>query len=452
MAGKSGVQPSEILEQRENIRRPKLLFLARPFPPLRAIGCVRTWNMAKYLARSGWDVTVVTPLPSVWRDVEDTGELSIRLGKEGIQRILTQYWWRFLEPGGLICCNRGLPWVLGGVCRRLVRWLQVDTGIGWAKAAELACAFLTPNDVDLILATGSPFSSFGLAKRVSDRLGQPYVLDYRDPWTDNPYVPSRPSEKRIREERQLLEGCAAATVASPSWAAGINRHFGVGSKLHVITNGYDPEELATIKPYAFGHFAIVYTGDFYPPKRVITPVMAALKSIKETTNNNGRAWYFHYYGGKENHVRDEAMKFGIIDRVVVHGNVPRTEALSAVRGANIAVVITSIEDKFTNQDAGMIPAKLFEALGLRTPILIIGPPGADVNTIVETAGLAARFSGSEVNAMKSFILNAMSGQAPGPKKPETYAWEPMIEKLNNILLASLGETVCCLESYRGSRR
>jgi len=413
-------------------RRPKLLFLTRSFPPARVISSVRTWNIAKYLARSGWEVTVVTPRPDIWRHVEDPVKAANRIEGEGIQRLLTQHHWRFLEPDVLTCSTRGLAWVFGGVCRRLVRRLHADAGIGWTRAAELACASLTPNDVDVILATGSPFSSFRLAKRLSDRLGRPYVLDYRDPWTDNPHALSRPSEKRIRAERRLLEGCAAATVVSPSWAKGIDRRFGVASKLHVITNGYDPEELATIEPYAFGHFSIVYTGAYYPPKRVITPVMAALKRINES-GPTVTDWYFHYYGSEEEHVRDEAKKFDLLDRVVLHGNVPRRQALAAVRGANIAVVITSVEEKLTKEDAGIIPGKLFETLGLKTPILVISPPGADIDVIIKKSGLARRFSGTESDRMKSFIVEVMCGRSPRSGEPEAYAWEKIVEKLNEIL-------------------
>src|SRR5262249_38244040 len=177
--GMTNVQPADVRDQKNTIRRPKLLFLAHPFPPLRVIACVRTWNMAKYLARLGWDVTVVTPRPSVWRNIENAGELRILLEKEGIQRILTEQRWRFLDPNNLNCSNRGLAWIFGGVCRRIAAWLQVEySAIGWIKAAESACGSLTCNDVDVILATGAPFCSFGLAKRLADKLRRPYVLDY----------------------------------------------------------------------------------------------------------------------------------------------------------------------------------------------------------------------------------------------------------------------------------
>src|SRR5206468_3280592 len=54
-----------------NRTRPKLLLLAWNFPPVQAIASVRTWNVAKYLTRLGWDVTVVTPKTELWRNLEN---------------------------------------------------------------------------------------------------------------------------------------------------------------------------------------------------------------------------------------------------------------------------------------------------------------------------------------------------------------------------------------------
>src|SRR5690348_8219270 len=77
---------------------PKLLFLACYFPPLNTAACVRTWNVAKYMARRGWAVTVVTPHPSVWRRVERLDGVTAELEQEGIHRILTGHRWRCLSP------------------------------------------------------------------------------------------------------------------------------------------------------------------------------------------------------------------------------------------------------------------------------------------------------------------------------------------------------------------
>jgi glycosyltransferase involved in cell wall biosynthesis len=434
-SGMSNVQVADVRGQKDTIRWPKLLFLSHPFPPLRAISCVRTWNIAKYLTRLGWDVTVVTPRPSEWRNIDDASEFSVLLEKEGIRRILTEHRWRFLDPDTLNSCNRGLTRVFGAVCRRIALWLQVEsTAIGWIKAAESACASLTCNDVDVILATGSPFCSFGLAKRLADRLGRPYVVDYRDPWTENPHASSPPRQKIIREEKRLLASCAAGTVVSPSWAESLARRFGIGLKLHVVTNGYDPEQLTTVRPHVFEHPAIVYTGGFYHPKRVITPIMAALKRINHETNRDERKWYFHYYGGDEEYVRNEARKFGVQERLVTHGIVSRAEALSAVRGAAVTVVITSVFAEDSQKDKGIVPGKLFEPLGLGTPILLIAPSGSDATQIVEETGMGRAFDGTDIEGIVQF-LSSIAQTEPNKRSAcaDRYAWPVLAAKLDRIL-------------------
>jgi glycosyltransferase involved in cell wall biosynthesis len=343
-------------------KRPRLLFLTWNFPPANAVACIRTWSIAKYLARVGWDVTVVAPHPSVWRHVEDPQETEANIEREGIQRILTGQRWRCLAPHRLNCWNQGIGWFLGGLCRHVARHLGIGIGIGWIKAAERACSPLTAKDVDIILASGPPFATFRLAKRLSDRFGRPYVLDYRDPWTEAPYTARPPRPATVREEAGLLANCPAITTVSPSWSLALDRRFGVGSKLHVVTNGYDLEELTRVEPHAFDHFAIVYAGSFSPPKRVISPVMAALKLFNATANGRSRKWYFHYYGSDHNHVREAAKRFGLMERVVLHGMVPRTEALSALRGAGVAVAITSVFEEAALDDKGMVTGKVFEIM------------------------------------------------------------------------------------------
>ena len=219
---------------------------------------------------------------------------------------------------------------------------------------------------------------------------------------------------------------------SPTWASALDSRFDLGPRLHVITNGYDPEELANIAPYDFGHSAFVYAGSFFPPVRGISPVMTALKHLRETMNGSGE-WYFHYYGRQENYVRQEAKQFGVMDRVVLHGNVPRVEVLSALRGARAAVVIMSVDDADTMEKKGWVPAKAFEILGLRTPILLVAPPGSDIETIVETTGLARRFTGSHINGMAMFLADAICGSVPELKDIEAYAWTSIAERLDTVL-------------------
>lgn len=394
---------------------------------------MRIWNIVKYLRTLHWDITVVTPHSSVFRHLDAPEEIEAYLTRERIGRITTDHRWRCLLPQHLDCWNDGLGWLAGGVCRTLVRRLGIERDAGWIKAAERACSSLTANDVDIILASGPPFGAFNLAKRISERLGRPYVLDYRDPWTGNPHAGRFQPETATNREASALKSCAAVTIVSPSWGLLLDRRFHVGSKLHVLPNGYDSSEMAEVEPYDFGHCAFVYAGIFYPPKRVITPFLAALKLLKESLNEIDNKWYFHYYGVDESHVRGQADQFGLSDRIVFHGRVPRREALSAVKGASLSVVITSVADQETLEDNGIVTGKIFEAIGLETPVLLIAPVGSDARAITEPTGLVRSFAGTEIQGMVSFLKDVVGGQVPEPKNIEICSWGAISRDLDALL-------------------
>jgi glycosyltransferase involved in cell wall biosynthesis len=388
----------------------------------------------------------VTADPSVWRKVEDSEKVTMDLAREGINRILTGHQWRCLGPTHLKCWNQNLGWLAGGVCRILARYFGIERDIGWVKAAEQVCSTLSPENLDVILTTGPPFGVFSLAKRLSEKWGCPYVLDYRDPWENA----SRGwyAERVIRTtEEALIDGSSAVVAISESLLSGIGT---LNSKLHVIENGFDPEEMERINPYDFGHFAIVYTGVFYPPLRTITPVMQALKVLRASRLDQRTPWKFHYYGPQNEHVRAEAQRFGVLNRVELHGLVPRNEALAAVRGAGLTVVITSVLEEtadvhkaMTNgklHDKAIVTGKLFDGLGLGAPTLIVGPRGGDVDTIIETTGLAHVIAAKNVDGIALFLEKAMSGQTPPPKNPQAYAWPNLIKKLDIVLRKSIASS------------
>lgn len=432
--------------------QPKLLFLAYYFPPVNTSGSIRSWNIAKYLARCGWKVTVVTPHPALWRRPESPERVSAELEREGIGRILTGHRWRVLAPDYLNCWNANLGWLAGGLCRKIAWYLSIEREIGWDKEVKTSCSTLAAHQVDLVFATGTPFSSFRLAKHLADRFRCPYVLDYRDSWTQNPHVSRSTRDYIIDEERRLLAGSRAVTMVSHSLAESLDRRFCLGSKLHVIPNGYDREEMQSIQPYHFGHFAMVYAGTFYPPKRVITPVMHALKLLDECPMTKARDWRFHYYGPHRDHVREEAERLDLLKRVVLHGPVSRSESLSAVRGADLAVVITSVQKERTPEDSGIVTAKIFEALGLRVPILLIAPPKSDVESIIKTAGLAGIFAGDDIQGIVKFLQECMDSRLPQAKDLDNYAWENIVKSLDHVLRLGIGKAKGKLERSKGASR
>jgi len=419
--------------------RYRILFLAHSFPPLRAIPCVRTWNIAKHLARRGWEVSVLTPDPSLWKCVDDPQEFEMRLNQENIRRITTSHNWRCLMPEQLRYRNSGLGWVWGGMCRHFQIHMGIDRAIGWLKPAKQASNRFGKGTFDVVLATGGPFITFRLAEWLAEKIQCPYVLDYRDPWADNPYLPTSLLQHSAGEEARLLEGASAVTVVSPSWANALTKRYGIHTKVSVMTNGYDLEELAQVQPHQFDHRAIVYTGTFYLPKRALTPVMAALQVLAKTVDSAKTPWLFHYYGSHDQYVRAEASRFGVEDYVVIHGNVPRRDVLSAVRGASVAAVIASVADQVQFDEQGMIPGKLYEAIGLRTPVLLIAGTNSDARVILNQVGVGEAFMGKETCAIAKFLKRMLADTQKQPTLPDEFSWNHISGTLDEVLCTLLQE-------------
>jgi glycosyltransferase involved in cell wall biosynthesis len=416
---------------------PRLLFLAYYFPPLRAIASKRTYSIAKWLTRNGWQVTVVTPRESVWRRTEAEEDVRRFLQAEGIRCLRTGHEWPSLCPW-VLKSGTGLPArVASWLLRRSARMMGVDGEIGWAGEAIRACAGLQPEDVDVILASGPPFIAFRIARRLAARLNRPFVLDYRDPWTSAAYSNKGPRPAVVAEERAILRLCRAAIVVSPTMAAVLRAQSGVDGKIEVLTNGYDPEELARIAPRAFDHFAIVYSGAFYPPWRSISPLFAALRRLATSRSETGRDWRVHYYGQSGAHVRDEAARYGLQDRVLIHGTVAHGESLSAVGGASVALVVASLVPDGGLRERSILPGKVFETIGLGTPILGIAPRGSDLENLLETSGLGRAFPASDEVGIANFLEELIAGRKMRLRDHESYAWPNLGRTLDGILRAAL---------------
>lgn len=78
-------------------------------------------------------------------------------------------------------------------------------------------------------------------------------------------------------------------------------------------------------------------------------------------------------------------------------------------------------------------SKLYDALDLGTPVLLVAPPGSDVEEIPETAGLGKSFSGNNISGIADFLADALNGKTPGPKNPHAHAWPEIIGRLDRIL-------------------
>ena len=244
------------LRQTVRSSRPRIVYVAFYFPPTRASGVYRSRATANHLAAAGWDVTVITPQREFFthyiRSFDPSLEATVRgdvqvdrvrfPGRAWEQDVRRYSWLRANVPALSKAINTKLenavfpehysPWIPRVV--RHVRELHRRT------------------PVDLVLATGNPFSAFAAAWATSRLTGIPYVVDYRDSWTldlfeDAPAFP--PGHPAWRWERRILDRAARIVFVNDplrDWHAA--RYPRDADRMLVVQNGYEPEILGDVPP------------------------------------------------------------------------------------------------------------------------------------------------------------------------------------------------------------
>lgn len=412
-----------------------VLFFSYYFPPQRAIAAVRTGAIARALVEAGWKVTVVTISRKLL--LYDDGpqlDSDASLGN-GITVIGTEHSWRNLVPGlGQAAPNKGLNWFVGGIFRQLVSFLSVDREIGWRKHALAAAYNFKCGEVDLVLSSGSPWISHEIAAQIAHRLNCPYVLDYRDLWSGNPHAPVK--WRYIRnKERDLYHGAAAVITIAPSMQRFQRKLFGHNENSTVISNAYDSHEYENIPSFAFQDFVLVYAGRFIPPIGTADPLFMVVRQLMEC--QAAIPWSFHYYGHSTSHVQKAALRYGVGNKVHIHGPRPRQEALSAVKGAGVALVVTSVAKTASASEAGILTGKVFEAIGLGVPFLVVAPQNADIRKVVDTVGGGRVFCADEIDSMVEYVCQLMEGNCIPYRTPQEYSWEHLGKKISDILSGSV---------------
>ncbi len=412
-------------------RPPRLLFFSRAFPPSQAIGAVRGWNIAKHLARLGWDVEVVTLNPDLLQEPQPGVDVLSDCVRENIRLRPTGCDWQFLAGDYL----KQPAWQmrpLTRIARRIANRLGMDPTIGWANAANRACHSLLPGEVDIVLVTAPPYAGFKIGATVAHRLRVPLVLDYRDLWNSNPHY-KRYATKKVRDlEARLLSAAQGITVVSPSMAALLESEFQFTKPIEVVTNGFDHEEFDSIKPERFDDFAVVYAGQFYPPSRTVKPLIEAI-ALANKDNAHEQPVRLHYYGSDKNHVDTVAAEIGASSWVINHGNVSRKKVLAALKGGCAAAVITTVEETATKAEMGSLTGKIFEALGAKVPVLLISPKGSDASYLVRKNNLGATFTGCETVAMGKWLAQLREDSKRQAGSSEVFSWVQISAKLDVFL-------------------
>jgi glycosyltransferase involved in cell wall biosynthesis len=359
----------------------KVLIVTFAFPPSNVIGAVRVGKLARYLDRHGHQVRVLTT------DIVEDRSLPLEIPRE--QVVYTEYRKRkdlldFLAGPFRSRAARATAdtsegasaW--DGAPRRSLRYLLrrqyyglihiPDMRIDWIKTALPAGKQLIKEwRPDIIFASAPPYTGLIIAGRLGRAFNIPWVADFRDLWIDNPYYGEprwrRPIDAAL--EWFTLRDVAGIVTVSPSWAETLRRRHGRAAE--AIYNGYTEEDFLDLPPQTSAGevLTIRHMGSIYRGYRDPSAVFAAIGLLPDTLRNRVKVEFF---GESTDDILAIAAAYGVRGSVAVWPRIPYRQALELQTQADVLLLLQSNDPR----DEGNLPAKVFEYLYARRPILFIG--------------------------------------------------------------------------------
>jgi|GEM_PF-6261105 len=399
---------------------PHVVLIAWSFPPISNVASYRPLRVAKVLDQEGWDVTVVTGYPDSTIHRMNNQELLDHI-PSNVKVVYLPDTSTSHEKNSVRPLSHALP---ARVFRKALRGTRSTIAhlrnreriqalyssvreIGYPtskldaiwhpKVLDTLEKLNQEQPIDLIWATIPPIASGIIAFVASDRLGVPYLLDYRDLWLENPFL-NVSSEEHIPEHILLDHARMVSTVTE---GFGETLAVKTSTPVRVLDYGFDPEIFDTVtKQHPISHSAdtlmLIHAGTIYPFYD-LDPIVKALE------NTDGKIM-LHLYGNIVS--RSQGRLIEDLPNIKAHGVVGNAEANQAVRDSDVMVIMSD------ETRPSVIPAKTFEALAFEMPTIYIGNTTDEAAQILLRCGLLISAS-SDLETLHEALLVAQNAKERG---------------------------------------
>ncbi len=232
-------------------RRRHVLLLGMQFPPARGSGVYRIRAWAHHLVEQGYDVTVLATNREYWERM--SGSLDDDLASRTDPRI------KVIEiefpHEHLIQDVRNMSWLHANFPRAFLLTHKLIQTKGFPEAyapmiptyLQHALAVHRRRPVDLVLASGNPYSLYAVAWAFHKVTRRPYVLDYHDPWTldvlteEDKFPRSHPAH--TWERRVIKDAAMVITVNEPLCQWYRDRYPAAADRVRRVELGLAPDVL-----------------------------------------------------------------------------------------------------------------------------------------------------------------------------------------------------------------
>ena len=384
--------------------------VAYHYPPcFGSSGVLRTLKFSRYLGAAGWQPLILTVHP---RAYPETSAAQLR----EIPADVT------VERAWAVDAARHLA-VRGRYPRRLAlpdRWAS-----WWLGAVPAGLRLARRYRPQALWSTFPIPTAHRIGATLHRLTGLPWVADFRDSMTEEHY-PRDPALRRayLRIERRAVEHADRLVFTADSTRSMYLKRYPAlrGERCLVIPNGYDEADFAALDPAATPAPAaagrpvtLVHAGLVYPEERDPRPFFRALAALQAAgTVGPGRLRVDLRAPGSEDDYRAMLAELGIQEIVRLLPALPYRQALEECARADGLLLM---QGPACNHQ---IPAKAYEYLRLRRPILALTSHEGDTAALLRDAGGATIVDLMDQEALRravpAFLAALQGGRHPLPSE------------------------------------
>jgi glycosyltransferase involved in cell wall biosynthesis len=425
----------------------RLLVISYHFPPDGTIGGQRWAGLTKYLARTGWEVHVITasapgkgePVPGVHRHfcarrrtLNDAYRARISKSHRPEHESI-----RAADTSSSAARKSSLIRALATLRRAVGSSMSLpDHGRGWvARATAEANRLMRDLDFYCVVSSGPPHSAHLAGLLATRGTDTKFWIDMRDPWALT-HEMNTPEDSFIRAERRLLALFERLIFPHAEKVFANTREFASAlqasqPRLNVVhfPNGIDMEQLpprndAGVEPCSISYVGTLYAG------RDLSTVFGAIRDILSESPAAASLLRVNVAGPLESphreRMRADIDAAGLASLVNVLGVLPRDRALDLLSRSHLALVLA--------QDQPMcVPAKLYECVGLGVPTLVIAERNSAAAREARRIG-AMTLEGDDSAGLTSVLKDMLAGRIPTRIEAKTpISYEDLANEMDRLL-------------------
>ncbi len=351
------------------------LMIAFHYPPLRgSSGIQRALKFSKYIPEFGWEPIVLTAHRMAYSS----------LGNDQIGEISNQITYRSfaLDTSRHLSIMGRYPNFLS-LPDRWVSW--------WLGAVPLGLYLIKKYRPDIIWSTYPIATAHLIGLSLCRLTGVPWVADLRDLMIEEGY-PHDPLTRRIQQwiESKTILHCTRAVLTTPGASKDYEARYPKipASRFCLIENGYDEESFATAEAGVARRgsenkqIVLVHSGIIYPSERDPVPFFEALAALSQQGLISPKNLKVILRATAHDKFLLQIIdQYGIGEIVMLAPLISYQDALSEMLMADGLLILQA--SNCNNQ----IPAKLYEYLRARRPILALTDPVGDTAAALINMGI-----------------------------------------------------------------